>query len=109
MSDNGATKQLEIPDLTMLHYIKLPEPRLIKGIAGRVYDVTETVLLRDNEHRVQEAFHGVRRANQCWAIAQWSVEIHENKTDNVQFVGLVDEEHGHLLHRRGRVPVRLLM
>lgn len=43
----------------MLHHIKLSEPRLVEWIAGRMYDVTQSILLRQHEHRVQKALHSV--------------------------------------------------
>lgn len=43
--------------LAVLHDIQLPEPCLIKWITCCVNDVAESVLLRQNEHRVQEGFH----------------------------------------------------
>lgn len=41
----------------MLHDIELPQPCLIKGITGGVNNVTQSVLLRQDQHRVKETFH----------------------------------------------------
>jgi hypothetical protein len=51
--------------LAMLHDVELPEPRLVERIAGGVYDVTESVLLGQHEHRVKETFHRVRGLDKC--------------------------------------------
>lgn len=37
-------------DLTVLHYVQLPQPRLIEGIAGRMDDMTQPVLLCQDQH-----------------------------------------------------------
>jgi len=43
--------------LAVLHDVQLSEPCLIKWVASRMNDVAESILLCQNEHRVQESFH----------------------------------------------------
>ena len=50
--------------LAVLHDVELSQPRLIERIASGVYDMTQSVLFRDNKHSVEQALHRVRRADQ---------------------------------------------
>lgn len=43
----------------LTHHIELSQPRLIEGIAGRVDDMAQTILLRKYQHRVEETLHSI--------------------------------------------------
>lgn len=45
-------------NLTMLHDIELPQPRLVERVGRGVDDVAEPVLFGEDEHGVEEGFHG---------------------------------------------------
>ena len=49
----------------MLHHVKLPEPRLIEWVTCCVYNMAQTILLRDHEHGIQDTLHGISRTNKC--------------------------------------------
>ena len=51
--------------LAVLHDVQLTQPRLIKRVACRVYYVTQSVLLGENQHGVEETLHGIDGAYQC--------------------------------------------
>jgi hypothetical protein len=53
--------------LAVLHDIQLSEPCLIKGIASRVNNMAESVLLCQDEHRVQEGLHRFDRLDKTGA------------------------------------------
>lgn len=53
--------------LAVLHDIQLSEPCLIKRVTGCVNNVTEAILLCQNEHRVQEGFHRLDRLDESGA------------------------------------------
>jgi hypothetical protein len=61
LNQTPSTDQFNKADLAMLHDVKLPQPRLIKRIAGGMNDVTQPILLRQDEHGVQQTFHGIAR------------------------------------------------
>jgi hypothetical protein len=46
--------------LAVLHNVKLPKPRLIKRITRSVDDMTKSILLGDDQHRVQKTLHCIR-------------------------------------------------
>lgn len=75
----------------MLHDVQLPEPCLVERVASRVDDVTQSILLRQDEHSVQQALHRVCRPDQ-----------------RRELVCLIHEEHGHLLHRRCHLLLQAL-
>lgn len=47
-------------NLAVLHDVELTQPCLIKRVAGSVDDMTQPILLRQHQHRVQKAFHRLR-------------------------------------------------
>lgn len=52
----------------MLHDVELSQPRLIKGIAGGMNDMTQSILLCQDEHGVQQTFHRIGRLDQRRSI-----------------------------------------
>lgn len=34
----------------MLHDIELPQPRLVEGVAGGMYNMAQSILLRQDQH-----------------------------------------------------------
>lgn len=51
-------------NLAVLHDVELTQPCLIKRVASSVDDVTQPILLRQHQHRVQKAFHRLCRLNE---------------------------------------------
>jgi hypothetical protein len=44
-------------NLAVLHDVELPEPSLVEWITGGVYDMAQSILFRENKHRVKDALH----------------------------------------------------
>ena len=82
--------------LAMLHDIQLSKPCLIKRVASCVNDVTESILLCQNEHRVQESFHRLDGLDKTGAR---SVDERRSRKEmkHIQFVGFIEEDHWHFL------------
>ena len=49
----------------MLHHVQLPQPRLVEWVTGRMNDMTQTILLRNDKHGIQNTLHSICRTNQC--------------------------------------------
>ncbi len=62
-----------------------------------MYDMTQPVLFGDDQHRVQQALHRIRRANQGRPKKDIGSKIVLNRGVNLQFVRFVNEKDGHLL------------
>ena len=43
--------------LAVLHNVQLSKPCLVKGVAGCVNNMAESILLCQDKHRVEESFH----------------------------------------------------
>lgn len=59
----------------MLHDIHLAQPCLVEAITRRMHDMTESVLLRKNEHGVEEALHRLGRTDERWSEITITPEI----------------------------------
>jgi hypothetical protein len=51
----------------MLYDVQLSQRCLIERITRSMYDVTQSVLLRQDEHRVEQALHRLCRLNEIWS------------------------------------------
>ena len=109
----------------MLHDVQLPEPRMVERVAGRVYNVTQAILLREHQHCVQKALHGIDGTNESRPVSRLPCQVITTGRglEHLQLVRLVDDASAPLLsedglrfdrglHRRGvnrdrRGPLRL--
>jgi hypothetical protein len=57
-------EECHVTCLAVLHNVELSEPSLIEWIACRVYDMAESVLFRQDQHRIQETLHGIIRLDE---------------------------------------------
>ena len=93
--------------LAVLHNVQLPEPRMVERVAGRVYNVTQPILLREHQHCVQKTLHRIDRADECRPAFEFPSQLNAKGQglEYSQLVRLVYEEHGNLLGR----GIRLLL
>ena len=93
--------------LAVLHDVQLPEPRMVERVAGRVYNVTQPILLREHQHCVQKAFHRIDRTDECRPAFEFPspLNVPRRILEHSQLVRLVYEEHGNFLWR----GIRLLL
>lgn len=72
---------------------------MVEGVAGRVYNVTQAILLREHQHCVQKALHGIDGTNESRPVSRLPRQVITTGRglEHLQLVRLVDEEHGDFL------------
>ena len=72
---------------------------MVERVAGRVYNVTQAILLREHQHCVQKALHGIDGTNESRPVSRLPCQVITmgRGLEHLQLVRLVDEEHGNLL------------
>jgi hypothetical protein len=88
--------------LAMLHDTPLPQCRLIEWIASSMYNVTQSVLFRQHEHRVEEAFHRFRRLDESRTANEACRSVRDGgRASNTQFVRFIKKQNQDLLRGWG--------